>query len=255
MVEVNCIGGDSYIGVERCLDMADANDLIIIPDLIDRKFKFSREVSERLSQTSISSPQLVFVNNAYKAIDKRTTIYKQLAELNQKLVNKYYVSDNKNIHVCGEAFAFVDLLSELIDRGILTNSSKGHWQEALNFSPRANYKEKAQEADKKFSIAKLTSWAEENVSQVKTVEQLANSAPCTRRTFDRIFRKEMGCSAKNWLSTIKIKKAKLLLKKQVMSIEEVAEQCGFDSSATFRNQFIQLEDVSPSEYKKRYFNI
>lgn len=67
----------------------------------------------------------------------------------------------------------------------------------------------------------------------------------------RIFKKETGSSFVEYLTCIRIEKAKLLLKNSDLKIYEIAERVGIDNSNYFGILFKKVEGCSPLEYRSK----
>lgn len=65
-----------------------------------------------------------------------------------------------------------------------------------------------------------------------------------------IFHKVYGMAPRDYRSTLKLKRAKLLLMNVDLSIERVAEQMGYSELAHFSRQFKRWSGLSPLQYRK-----
>ena len=55
-----------------------------------------------------------------------------------------------------------------------------------------------------------------------------------------------------WITGLRVRRAKDLLETTTLSIEEVAEASGFGSAALLRHHFHGSVQVSPSDYRGRF---
>lgn len=62
-----------------------------------------------------------------------------------------------------------------------------------------------------------------------------------------IFKEKTGINFIDYLSKIRIEKAKLLLKEGTLSIQEIGEAVGYPNPQYFSKVFKRLTDMSPSE--------
>lgn len=95
-------------------------------------------------------------------------------------------------------------------------------------------------------------WVIKNLSKPLCIDDLAKRACMSRRTFDRKFRSTFNLSAKQWLTNQRIEHAKTLLEKDRNSIEQVAEQAGFDNATTMRHHFRKNLGLAPSSYREQF---
>lgn len=85
-----------------------------------------------------------------------------------------------------------------------------------------------------------------------TLDELANVAGYSRYHFSRLFRRFSGTTLKEYLNRRRVREAALLLTGTNLSITETAMKSGFSSLTTFNRVFRQLENCTPSEYKRRH---
>jgi AraC family transcriptional regulator, transcriptional activator FtrA len=101
-------------------------------------------------------------------------------------------------------------------------------------------------------FASTIDWAVSQLSTGLNVEQLARHAHMSRRSFDRYFRAALGCSPAQWLNQQRIHMAKKLLADDTLSIEQVAEQVGYDNANTLRANFTRQLGVAPRQYQTQF---
>jgi AraC-like DNA-binding protein len=70
------------------------------------------------------------------------------------------------------------------------------------------------------------------------------------RHFSRLFVQELGITVPDYLSILRIKKAKDLLQNSEMDITRIAYSLGFNSSQYFITCFKRIEHVTPKEYRR-----
>ena len=66
------------------------------------------------------------------------------------------------------------------------------------------------------------------------------------------FKEVCGCSFEQYLRELRIKRAGELLLTTVLSVGEIAERCGYTSSRSFRNAFVDVTGIPPTAFKKKY---
>lgn len=110
-------------------------------------------------------------------------------------------------------------------------------------SPLAKEREQAR-------ISLAVEWAKSNLNQIHTIDQMAEHAYLSRRSFDRQFRAFMGLSAKDWLTQRRLHLAKEYLSQSKLSIGQIANLTGFGNSNNFRNNFVKLVGLSPSSFRR-----
>jgi AraC family transcriptional activator FtrA len=104
-------------------------------------------------------------------------------------------------------------------------------------------------------LSHLLDWAQTRLHMQITVEQLAKEAHVSKRTLSRRFAETTGTSPLNWVTGLKVRRAKDLLETTTLSVEEIAEQCGFRSAAVLRHHFRTRVKLSPVIYRDRFHQI
>src|SRR5215468_4693793 len=91
-------------------------------------------------------------------------------------------------------------------------------------------------------LSALLEWAEKHLEEEISVERLAKQARMTKRTLSRRFADQAGTSPVEWLIGLRLARAKQLLEKTTLGIDEVAADSGFGSAPTLRHHFRQRFD-------------
>jgi len=101
-------------------------------------------------------------------------------------------------------------------------------------------------------LAQLLDWTSARIQKHITVDLLASVASVSKRTLSRRFAGTTGMSPLEWVTGLRVRRAKDLLETTTLSIEEIAEQCGFGSTAVLRNHFRRKVLVSPITYRSQF---
>ena len=84
-----------------------------------------------------------------------------------------------------------------------------------------------------------------------TLKDAACEAGFTPTYFSKKFKELAGISFKDYLTHLRLKESVRLLRSTRMSIQEIAEACGFSGSNYFGDVFHSVYGVSPREYRKK----
>lgn len=103
-----------------------------------------------------------------------------------------------------------------------------------------------------YSLARAQHYIEQHYMDNITVEKLANLGYMSKTTFNRQFKKEIGITPIEYLIEVRIKMAKLMLKRKENQITDIAVRCGFCSGAHFSSCFQKHIGLTPSEYRDKY---
>ena len=95
-------------------------------------------------------------------------------------------------------------------------------------------------------------WAAERLGDPLTLADLAGHAGMSVRTFTRRFREETGVSPLRWLAAQRIALARQLLESTDASVDRVAADAGFGTSASLRQHLRASIGVAPLAYRRTY---
>ncbi len=101
-------------------------------------------------------------------------------------------------------------------------------------------------------LSQVMDWLTQNLDVAHSLDELAERALMSRRTFTRRFRQTTGTTVGQWLLNQRLALAQRMLETSDRSIEIVAEASGFTSPALFRRCFGQAFGVKPSVYRRTF---
>lgn len=84
-----------------------------------------------------------------------------------------------------------------------------------------------------------------------SVLDIAESMQFSAAHLNVLFKEEKEITIKQYLSEYRIEKAKQLLAKSTMKINEIATKCGYSSSNYFTKAFKEKTGIAPNEYRKQ----
>ncbi len=93
-------------------------------------------------------------------------------------------------------------------------------------------------------------YIENNLFRPLDISDIASQLGLSRAHFTTVFTKAVGESPYNYLTKIRIKRAKEYLTSTTLSITEIAYSVGFASIERFSEQFKKYTDLSPLAYRK-----
>lgn len=88
----------------------------------------------------------------------------------------------------------------------------------------------------------------ENPAKRFTLDSLAGHFFVGRATLTKDFRRKMGMSVVEFITTVRVNRAKFLLEDN-LSLSEIAEQCGFSSVSYFIKVFTRCTGLSPVRWR------
>ncbi|MEV4107105.1 helix-turn-helix domain-containing protein [Nonomuraea sp. NPDC049695] len=100
--------------------------------------------------------------------------------------------------------------------------------------------------------ATTRAWAMERLGTPLRLDDLADHAGMSRRTFTRHFRQEVGMSPGQWLTQQRIALARHLLESSDLPVDRVADRAGFGTAASLRQHLQAAVGVSPHAYRRTF---
>ncbi len=97
-------------------------------------------------------------------------------------------------------------------------------------------------------IAQAIEYISSNVNEQPSLNDVAEQLKLSPRHFQRLFTRWAGVSPKRFLQTLTVNHAKTLLQES-QSILETSNELGLSSSARLHDHFVNIEAVTPEEYK------
>jgi transcriptional regulator GlxA family with amidase domain len=81
---------------------------------------------------------------------------------------------------------------------------------------------------------------------------MAARARVSERHLTRLFQRELGITAGQYVTRVRVQTARTLLESCDAGVETVARRCGFGSSETMRRVFLQVLGTTPTAYRQRF---
>jgi len=95
-------------------------------------------------------------------------------------------------------------------------------------------------------------WAVTEMQRPLTVTHMARHAGMSPRTFARQFRDQFHMTPIRWLAGQRLLEARRLLEATSLSVDDVAERCGFGSAATLRVHLGRQSGTTPTAYRRSH---
>ena len=103
---------------------------------------------------------------------------------------------------------------------------------------------------KPINIAKQ--YMQEHYQEHITLEDISNQVGFNVSYFATLFRKETDQTIVEYLTEIRIREARNLLRSTRLTVQQICEQVGYRDTKHFLKTFKKETGVSPSEYRKLY---
>jgi len=98
-------------------------------------------------------------------------------------------------------------------------------------------------------IAKAIEYLQENIERQPQLDEVAAHIHLSAAHFQKLFSRWAGVSPKKYLQVLTVEKAKALLSNK-HPVLDTAEQLGLSSSSRLYDHFVNIEALTPGEFKK-----
>ena len=96
-------------------------------------------------------------------------------------------------------------------------------------------------------VHRIQDWLVQNPGEKYTLMDLGAVAGMSARNLTRVFRRETGISVKDFATRVRLERARALLHDPMLTIEAVAQKCGFETSRQFRRVWRDAFGGTPTE--------
>lgn len=94
-----------------------------------------------------------------------------------------------------------------------------------------------------------------NLHRKITIQEIATHCLCSKSTLSHAFKDLVGTSIIDYIINERILNAQKMLRETTMSINKIAEMCGFRSPIYFTNTFKKKTNTTPYYYRKKHFKL
>jgi AraC-like DNA-binding protein len=108
-----------------------------------------------------------------------------------------------------------------------------------------------QRVDLSFDMKYITAYITKNINRNITLTELSALCCMSQNTLLRKFRKAFGKSPMNYIREQRLRLSTELLQNSSMRIDEIAAQCGFNSSSHFIAMFRQKYKCTPADFRMK----
>lgn len=101
-------------------------------------------------------------------------------------------------------------------------------------------------------LARVLEWMLANLAQPQQLDQLAQRALMSRRSFTRHFQQQTGTTVGKWLLNQRLAMAQRQLETSKRGIDDIATDTGFGTGLLLRRYFAREFGISPSAYRREF---
>ncbi|HKJ56978.1 MAG TPA: helix-turn-helix domain-containing protein [Nitriliruptoraceae bacterium] len=102
------------------------------------------------------------------------------------------------------------------------------------------------------ALGQVMEWAIEHLDEPLSVDDFADRAAQSPRTFARHFRAATGTTPHQWLTAQRVVRARALLETSDLTIDQVAARSGLGTAANLRARLADAVGVTPTAYRHRF---
>lgn len=101
-------------------------------------------------------------------------------------------------------------------------------------------------------MRKVEAILKESAFETISLSQISAAIGLSTVQFSRRFHKMFGMNPSEYVSELRLDKARSLLQENRLTLDEIAVQCGYSNGFYFSRVFSQKMHISPSEYRQSY---
>lgn len=179
------------------------------------------------------------VDLQYNIINTQFTAGRETKKSLESLVYSTDIKKNPN------PTAMVLALERIINNAIRSKDANNHKKEQKIASTPMQQKFENE------LLQQIILYINENIYSSFNVQELCDHFAISRSSLQSLFRNNMGIAPKEYLSTLKLEKSKLLIKESKYSISEISDILGFSSIHYFSRKFKQEFGITPTDYANK----
>ncbi|MDG0814709.1 response regulator transcription factor [Cohnella rhizosphaerae] len=187
--------------------------------------------------------------------------FEELAELSRQLIHRkaflyemyngiaYMLLSAVNQHAKWNELATDDRLGKLYSL-----AAHGSWEDALQYLREAielllAARDRESEAGAHALVAKLKAYMEGHLDEELSLVKLAEIVYLNPTYLSRLFKQQSGQGVSQYITELRLTRAKDLLRDSKLKIHEIALKVGFDSATSFGRFFKRELNRTPQEYR------
>ncbi|MCF8167088.1 MAG: helix-turn-helix domain-containing protein [Rhodoferax sp.] len=102
------------------------------------------------------------------------------------------------------------------------------------------------------ALERARRWLEDHMTEPYSLATIAQAAATSPRTLLRHFASTYSQSPLDYLHSLRVARARVLLETTYVGVEQVAQMCGYQDTGTFRCLFARQTGELPAAYRDRY---
>lgn len=174
----------------------------------------------------------------------------EIFQLAEEILNIYLMAmRNNNIDV-PDTEQLVNEFNSSAEKSATIHQLFGLLNKSITESLQAIIEKKRQDDTRPIRLAK--NYIQQNYMNPITLEEVSDLVGFNASYFSTLFKKETGINFVQYLSEIRMEKAKELLKESNLSVAAICEEVGYSDLKHFTKSFRKTTGIKPNEYRKLY---
>ena len=100
------------------------------------------------------------------------------------------------------------------------------------------------------SVRNCLNWIDFHYMEPLSLESLAARFVINKNYLSSRFHREVGMTLTDYINKTRVQQAEKLLRKTTLSMQDIAEKCGFSDANYFTRTFKKINGMSPNQYRK-----
>lgn len=105
---------------------------------------------------------------------------------------------------------------------------------------------------KRESLYDLKEWIDQHYAEKITLEGLSSQFFINKYYLSKTFKEQFGQSLSSYIQSVRITKAKQMLRFSDKTVEEIGYECGLGAPHYFSQRFKEVEGMPPSKYREQW---
>jgi two-component system, response regulator YesN len=163
----------------------------------------------------------------------------------KKVLDELFILLSRMLHDLGISYPYIPALEEMNDDHMLLEKGKSQLFSVVQHVQgwRNNHA--------KGMLYKAKEYIESHFAETLTLEQVAEYVELSPFYFSKLFKDRFGMNFIDYLTDIRISKAKEEMSNQGKSLKEICYSIGYKDPNYFSRVFKKITGLSPTEYRKR----
>jgi transcriptional regulator GlxA family with amidase domain len=269
---VRTMSGLEIVATHRCSEIVDGLDTLVVvggtgcdvaskdPALVE----WVRSIAPKTRRVASVCSGAFILAAAGLLHHRRVTTHWMYSDLLAKTyptievdANLIFVRDG-NIYTSGGITTGIDLALALVEEDLGSEIMLGVARTLIVFPKRpggqSQFRAHTSPCEKPIrpNVSELQGWMLAHPDADLSVQALADRMAMSLRSFSRLFLSETGLTPAEYAERARADAARCKLEQTLVSVETIAEECGFGNAERMRRTFQRLYHTSPADYRARF---